>query len=48
MAQWGQPMPRSFTRPHFTPLAMLAALRNVRRSPDLDFQKLITLARTFG
>jgi catechol 2,3-dioxygenase-like lactoylglutathione lyase family enzyme len=48
MAQWGQPMPRSFTRPHFTPRTMLSAVRNVRRSPDLDVHKLLTLARIFG
>lgn len=48
MAQWGQPMPRSFTRPHFTPAAMLAAARNLRRSPDLSLEKILTLARIFG
>jgi catechol 2,3-dioxygenase-like lactoylglutathione lyase family enzyme len=48
MAQWGQPMPRSFTRPHFTPRALASAVRNVRRIPDLDLQKLLTLARIFG
>ena len=48
MSQWGQPMPRSFTRPHFTPAAVLAALRNLRRSPDLNLQKVLTLARIFG
>ncbi|MFI5297621.1 MAG: VOC family protein [Polyangiales bacterium] len=48
MSQWGQPMPRSFTQPRFTPAAMLAALRNVRRVPDLTVDKLLTLARIFG
>jgi catechol 2,3-dioxygenase-like lactoylglutathione lyase family enzyme len=48
MAQWGQPMPRSFTRPHFTPRAMLSAVRNLRHSPDLTVDKLLTLARLFG
>jgi catechol 2,3-dioxygenase-like lactoylglutathione lyase family enzyme len=48
MAQWGEPMPRSFTRPHFTPAALLAAVRNLRRSPDLSLHKLLTLARIFG
>jgi catechol 2,3-dioxygenase-like lactoylglutathione lyase family enzyme len=48
MWQWGQPMPRSFTRPHFTPAAMLAAFRSLRRSPDLTLEKVITLARMFG
>ena len=48
MSQWGEPMPRSFTRPHFTPAAMLAAVRNLRRSPDLTLEKMLTLARIFG
>jgi catechol 2,3-dioxygenase-like lactoylglutathione lyase family enzyme len=48
MWQWGQPMPRSFTRPHFTFGAMLAAFRSLRRSPDLTLQKAFTLARIFG
>ena len=48
MSQWGQPMPRSFTKPHFTPAAMMAAIRNVQRSPDLTLDKLLTLARIFG
>jgi catechol 2,3-dioxygenase-like lactoylglutathione lyase family enzyme len=48
MSQWGQPMPRSFTKPHFTPAAMLAAVRNVQRVPDLTLDKLLTLARLFG
>ena len=48
MWQWGQPMPRSFTRPHFTPGAVFAAIRNLRRSPDLDLEKALTLARIFG
>jgi catechol 2,3-dioxygenase-like lactoylglutathione lyase family enzyme len=48
MAQWGQPMPRSFTKPHFTPAAMMAAWRSLRRSPDVTLGKLRTLARLFG
>lgn len=48
MAQWGQPMPRSFTRPQFTPRAMLSAVHNLRHSPDLTVDKLLTLARLFG
>jgi catechol 2,3-dioxygenase-like lactoylglutathione lyase family enzyme len=48
MWQWGQPMPRSFTRPHFTLAAVFAAIRNLRRSPDLDLEKVLTLARIFG
>lgn len=48
MSQWGEPMPRSFTRPHFTPAAVLAAWRNLRRVPDLTLDKVLTLARIFG
>lgn len=48
MAQWGQPMPASFTRPHLSPAALFAALRNLRSSPDLSVQKLVTLARMFA
>ena len=48
MSQWGQPMPRSFTKPRMTPSAIAALLRNLRRSPDLSLGKLMTLARLFG
>lgn len=48
MAQWGQPMPASFTKPRMNGPAVLALLRNLRRSPDLTFKKLLTLARLFG
>lgn len=48
MCQWGQPMPRAFTRPHFSPASIVAAVRNLRRSPDLTLDKVLTLARLFG
>jgi len=48
MAQWGPPMPASFTKPKLTPSAIAALLRNLRRSPDLSFGKLVTLAKLFG
>lgn len=48
MAQWGQPMPASFTKPKLTPSALMALFRNLRRSPDLNVRKLITLAKLFG
>ena len=48
MAQWGPPMPRSFTQPKLTPKAVLAVARNVQRSPDLTLRKMLTLARLFG
>ncbi|NWL76592.1 glyoxalase [Pseudomonas taiwanensis] len=48
MAQWGQRMPRDFTRPRMSLANLRALLRNLRRSPDLTLRKLITLARMFG
>lgn len=48
MAQWGEIMPRSFTKPAMTMSTLAAALRNLRRSPDLSVRKLVTLAKLFG
>lgn len=48
MAQWGPPMPASFTKPKITPANLWALLRNLRRSPDLSMRKLIKLARLFA
>ncbi|WP_197041330.1 VOC family protein [Chondromyces apiculatus] len=48
MAQWGPPMPRSFTKPRLSPSSLLAIARNVSRSDDLSLGKLATLARLFG
>jgi hypothetical protein len=48
MAQWGQPMPRSFTAPVLTPANLVAMVHNVRSSPDLSVRKLLMLARIFG
>jgi catechol 2,3-dioxygenase-like lactoylglutathione lyase family enzyme len=48
MSQWGQRMPRSFTKPRLHLASLRALLRNLRRSPDLSLRKLITLARMFG
>ncbi|MEY4579563.1 MAG: hypothetical protein RL701_4266 [Pseudomonadota bacterium] len=48
MAQWGQPMPASFTKPALTPRALWSMLHNLRRSPDLTVDKLVTLAKLFG
>lgn len=47
MSQWGQPMPRSFTKPKMTPKAIRALIHNVRYSPDLSVRKLISLAKIF-
>lgn len=48
MSQWGQSMPATFTKPKLTPAAIAALIRNLRRSPDLTFRKLVTLARLFA
>ena len=48
MAQWGPTMPARFTKPSISFKNIAAAVRNVRRSPDLTFRKLVTLARIFG
>lgn len=48
MAQWGPTMPRSFTKPRFTPASIAALFRNLRRSPDLTLSKLRTLAKIFA
>ncbi|MCP2068167.1 UNVERIFIED_ORG: catechol 2,3-dioxygenase-like lactoylglutathione lyase family enzyme [Pseudomonas reinekei] len=48
MAQWGQRMPRRFTKPKMSFSNVRALVRNLRRSPDLTIRKLITLMRMFG
>jgi hypothetical protein len=48
MAQWGQRMPKSFTKPKMSLTNLRALFRNLRRSPDLTIRKLITLMRMFG
>ncbi|GAA6132679.1 hypothetical protein NBRC116187_30390 [Halopseudomonas sabulinigri] len=48
MAQWGQRMPKSFTKPRMNGAAFKALLVNLRRSPDVTLRKLITMARMFG
>lgn len=48
MAQWGQRMPKSFTRPRMSLTVIRAVFHHLRHSPDLSLRKLITLARLFG
>lgn len=48
MAQWGQRMPKSFTRPKLSPGNLIKLVRNLRRSPDLTLRKLRALMRLFG
>ncbi|MBE8590938.1 VOC family protein [Pseudomonas sp. MAFF 301449] len=48
MAQWGQRMPRSFTKPKLTLSNIALLIKNLRRSPDVTLRKLISLMRMFG
>jgi catechol 2,3-dioxygenase-like lactoylglutathione lyase family enzyme len=48
MAQWGQPMPSSFTRPKIALSTLVALFRALRNSPDVTWPKLRTLLKTFG
>lgn len=48
MAQWGQRMPKSFTKPKMNLAALRALFHHLRHSPDLTLRKLVTLARLFG
>jgi len=48
MAQWGQRMPASFTKPRLTGETIRALLHYLRHSPDVTLRKLRTLARAFA
>ncbi len=48
MAQWGQRMPKSFTKPKLSLRNLIKLVRNLRRSPDLTLCKLRALMRLFG
>jgi len=48
MAQWGQRMPASFTKPRFTAQTLAALFHSLRHSPDVTLRKLRTLARAFA
>lgn len=47
MSQWGQVMPKSFTKPEWTPTAIAGLIHNLRRSPDVTVRKLVALAKLF-
>lgn len=48
MAQWGQPMPASFTKPKLTPQAIAELSKNLKTAPDLTVKKLVSLAKIFA
>ncbi|MBM4361807.1 MAG: VOC family protein [Deltaproteobacteria bacterium] len=48
MAQWGPPMPRSFTAPRLSAQLVMNVAHHLRETPDLDLKKLVTLKKIFG
>jgi catechol 2,3-dioxygenase-like lactoylglutathione lyase family enzyme len=48
MAQWGQRMPASFTRPKLNIENLSGLLRSLKRSPDVTLKKLVTMAKLFS
>jgi 3-(3-hydroxy-phenyl)propionate hydroxylase len=38
--QWGPPVPTDFEKPRLTPALIATAIRNIRRSPELDVARL--------
>jgi hypothetical protein len=48
MAQWGQPMPPSFTRPKLALRTFASLLHSLRHSPDVTWPKLRALLKIFG
>ncbi|MGB1581286.1 MAG: 2,4,5-trihydroxytoluene oxygenase [Nevskiales bacterium] len=44
--QWGPPVPDNFLKPKFSLGAIIALVRNLRRSPDLSVGKLMLMAKT--
>jgi len=48
MAQWGQVMPGSFTRPKPTLSNVKALIHGLRKSPDVNLSKLMTMMKLFS
>jgi hypothetical protein len=48
MAQWGERMPASFTRPKLNMENVVGLFSSLGRSPDVTLKKLITMAKLFG
>ena len=48
MAQWGQRMPASFSRPKLTFTNLVGLVRGLRRSPDVTWKKVVTIIKLFG
>lgn len=48
MSQWGQRMPKSFTKPKLSFRLIKGLIHSLRTSPDLTVRKLITLSKLFS
>jgi hypothetical protein len=48
MAQWGQALPASFTRPKPSFANLKALIHSLRTSPDVNLGKLMTMMKLFG
>lgn len=48
MSQWGQRMPKSFTKPKLSWRLLKGVIHSLRTSPDLTLRKLITLSKLFS
>ena len=48
MYQWGQVMPRSFTKPKITVEVIKGLIHSLRHSPDVTLKKVTTLVKLFG
>ena len=48
MAQWGQRMPASFSRPKLTIESLFGLFRSLKQSPDVTLKKVITIIKLFG
>lgn len=46
--QWGPTLPGDFMRPKMTPKTIATLIKNVRKSPDLSFRKLIMMVKSLG
>lgn len=48
MAQWGQRMPASFSRPKLTIENLVGLFRSLKHSPDVTLKKVITILKLFA
>lgn len=48
MSQWGERMPKSFTKPAFSWRLLKGVIHSLRNSPDLTLRKLVALSKLFS